>query len=275
MGKILLQPVDKDGIPEKVQSLRINTFTTSDKFEKPLMKHGGQIILELDNSDELLKVAQHLFHLTEVSLEEMMPKEGLKPVKRTKAHHWNEDWEDYRFKFIKDSFDKAKGNQDKLISILRDSGYVFLDTVTLLDRFPEFEKLIPKIKRQKYQWMLHSLKRTNNPEKDVHDPYILFGIQISPKRNRKTVVYLNKKFLYSIKMEIPRELVGVKKKPVQLVKYPEQMNYDERQKWGREHRQLMANPELKPSKFYTIYNQDVIVKGHLILIDLNNKHGKP
>lgn len=274
MGKIRIQPLNEDGIPEKVIVSTISNFSNKEKDITPLLKHGGMVVIEAKDSDDLMRASQHLFHLADLDLKDMMPVDGVKKVERTKAHHWNEDWEDYRLKFIKDAMEASKGNQDKLIEYLRKNDFVFLDSITLLDRFPEMKKKISKIKLAKYQWMLKSIRMTTNPEKDLHDPLILFGITISPKRNRKTIVYLNKKFLYSIKMEIPKKLGGVKHKPVQLIKYPDHMEYLERNKWGREHRQLMKDPSLKPSRFYTIYNQDVIVKGNLIIYELNNKHEK-
>lgn len=265
MSKIRIQNFDENGNIEKTRILKLSTAIQ--KFDY-FSKYGFNINLDLINKEDMANFSQFLFDFAE-NLDTPEPKK--KKIKRTKESDNNTDWNDYRYEFLNNAFEKAKNDQDKLIEILRKEDFFMMDSITLLDRFPEFKKKISKIKRYKYQWMLKVLKFGVSPEKDSFDPYILIGMQISPRRMRKTLVYLNKEFLYSLRMDIPKRLDGVKKKPVQLVKYPDWMNYDERQKWGREHRKLMNDPSLQPSKFYETYNQDVTVKGNLIITEINNK----
>jgi len=271
MGKIRLYKLDENRRPLKTEVMTLNKFNTH-SFEEKFMEHGGSIMISFDKSDELVDTTEKLYEL--INTEDKIKDLNEKAPRRTIKHKWNGDWVNYRKEFIKDVTEKSDNDQDKLILALRKEGFIFLDSTTLLDRFPELIKKISKVKLKKYQWMVRLLKEGITPEKDSFDPYVLFGITISPKRKSKTVVYLDKRFLYSINMDIPKRLDGVKAKPVQLVKYPDWMDYKERQKWGSEHRKLLADKELKPSKFYTIYNQDIIVKGYLVIISLNNKHDR-
>ena len=54
-------------------------------------------------------------------------------------------------------------------------------------------------------------------------------------------------------------------KQTNLIKYPHYMVYEDREKWGIEHRMLLQNPERKPSKFYVRWAKDVQVGDELNL----------
>lgn len=271
--KIRIQVLDDEHNVLSTKVLKLSTFGNSVDLLSNLKK--GQVNFNftaenIESYSNYIRTFRKIYR-EGIRLEKEKENQILRPKKRHKPSKDNQNWEDYREKFIRDAIEKSKNNQDAFIHILRENDFVFMDSITLLDRFPNLSKHISKIKLGKYQWMLKVLKFGVSPEKDSFDPLILIGIKISPERDRKIVVYHNKKFLYSLLMEIPKRLDGVKPKPVQLIKYPDWMTYDERQKWGKEHRKLLADPELKPSKFYDLYNTDIIVKGYLVITEINNK----
>jgi len=271
MDKIRIQNYNKEGHIINTKVYSIDNFLK--KSSDILSRHGFNINIDIINPKLMHKLSKHLrqmcIHLEKENHYANEPQK--KFIRHKEPTDSNIDWVDYRQSFIRDVMDKCKNDQDKLIQLLRAEGFVFMDTLTLIDRFPDVKTRISKIRRHRYQWMVKMIKAGVSPDKDKMDPFIIFGMIISPKRKRKTLIFLNKEFIYSQLMDIPRRTDGVKRKPIQLIKYPEQMDYLERNAWGKEHRKLIADPELKPSKFYTIYNQDIEVKGDLIIIGLNNK----
>ena len=68
---------------------------------------------------------------------------------------------------------------------------------------------------------------------------------------------MNGKFEGIKKLALPKKPMTFKQ--TNLIKYPHYMEYDEREKWGIEHKLLKENPERKPSKFYNRWAKDIEV----------------
>lgn len=139
-------------------------------------------------------------------------------------------------------------DQDDLIIKLRDVGFKFMmsDFLESLD----FEELNIKPNHlEKYQWMLYLRKPAKNPKSDKYDPMLVFGIQLLPEHNEKIVVYLNGEFYKSYKIKVldkPKEVF----KTTSMMKFPDYMTHDERDKFRYELRQYQNDPERQLSKFF-------------------------
>jgi len=124
---------------------------------------------------------------------------------------------------------------------------------------------IKDIHLAKYQWMVRVAKRAKDPRNDKFDLPLLIGISIMEKESRtdKMVIYLNGTFSKSEKLEVPKNAMTFRQ--TNLIKYPHYMTYEEREKWGIEHRLLLSNPTKSPSKFYLRWSRDVKVGDELKL----------
>jgi len=139
-------------------------------------------------------------------------------------------------------------DQDQLIELLRTRGFRFMmyDFLETFD-FPGLE--IKDRHKEKYQWMLLNIKTAKNPKSDRYDPMLIFGIQLLPDHDERIVVYLNGQFHKSFKVSVPEKPKEVFKKTT-MTKFPHYMIEEEREKFRFELRQLEADPERKPSKFF-------------------------
>lgn len=144
-------------------------------------------------------------------------------------------------------------DQDVLIDVLRASGFKFMmsDFLESLD-FPNLN--IKPIHLRKYQWMLYLRKPSRNPKSDKYDPLLVFGIQLVPEHNEKIVVYLHGEFYKSYRIKIPDKPKEVFKK-TSMMKFPEYMTPEERDKFRYELRQYQNNPEKKLTKFWNRWKQ--------------------
>ncbi len=160
---------------------------------------------------------------------------------------------------LKESLEAAK-DQDDFITKLRELGFVFVESDRLQTLLPENYK-IKQRHLEHYQWMIKVIKTAKDPRNDKFDPSLLVGIHIMYKDNRsdKMVVYLNGEMDSTIKKELPSEKKMFDFLKTNLIKYPHYMTYEERDKWGIEHRLLLNNPEKQPSKFYQRWEKDVTV----------------
>lgn len=146
-------------------------------------------------------------------------------------------------------------NQDTLIMYLRERGFRFMmyDFLETLD-FPRLG--IKERHREKYQWMLLCIKTAKNPKSDKYDPMLVFGIQLLPDHDERIVVYLNGEFHKSYKIPIPEKPKEVFKK-TNMTKFPHYMIEEEREKFRFELRQLEADPDRKPSRFFNRWREYV------------------
>ena len=158
----------------------------------------------------------------------------------------------------------AGDTQDNIIKYLRKLGFIFLLTEDFLRYFPEF-KFNPKDIGKpndtgqyldSFAWLTRCIKRAKDPKADKYDKMITFGFRIEGKPSSKIIPYL-----YGDRKDILRSKKSNKKTSFasykELTKFPHFMLEDERLKFSTEMRQLLANEENKPSKFFLRWFKDV------------------
>lgn len=149
---------------------------------------------------------------------------------------------------------KAGDDQDKFITFLRTRDFVFITGEHLSKLVPEGYKIKERHLKD-YEWLLRRTKMAKDPRADKFDVSFLLGIKILSDRSNKVLIYMNGEFTENLKLEVPKKAFNFKQ--TNLIKFPHYMTYEEREKWGIEHRQLMSNPSKKPSKFYQRWEKDV------------------
>ena len=229
----------------------------------PKEKHDGPLNIELvlEDSSDVDRFTDYLKKLSgslPIPMKTEVGKRGRKPNAEKVID------ENFRENFILQTLEKSK-NQDTFISTLRSNDFVFIESDHLLTIIPEAYK-IKSIHLDKYQWMLLQTKLAKNPKADKFDPSVLVGITILPDsgRSEKMVWYKNGEYAGRLESEVPS------KNPLSfmetnLIKYPHYLNYEEREKWGIEHRLLLNEPEKKPSKFYLRWVSEIKVPTELQL----------
>lgn len=185
---------------------------------------------------------------------------GILPIegkKEKKVKSLTVDDTDDREKFLTNLISRHKTtDQDQLIRELRDNGFVFVMTDHLESMGFDGLHLKPGHK-DKYQWMIRMLKRAKSPKNDKYDPMLIFGINLMGERTEKVPVYLNGMLSdFSFSSPIPDKPRETFKKSG-MIKFPEYMTLDERERFRIELRLLQDNPEKEESKFFKRWKQYV------------------
>ena len=155
-------------------------------------------------------------------------------------------------------------NQKDITQYLRKLGFVFILTEEFKLHFPEFEFDKKDIGDPNYNgqypnslsWMIRRVKEAKDPKLDKYDPQIIFGFSIIEGPSKKVVPYLYKDRRKPFKVEPVKKALTFSS--VGFTKYPAYMLEEERLKFSTEIRQLLNNPEKKPSKFWMRWFRDVI-----------------
>lgn len=257
--KIRIKKLDAEGIVLDDRMVDQNTeFSIG-----PKENHIGPLNIDmvLEDQTDVDKAIDYLKKLTGYL---PIPKKGEPGKRGRKPGAVKVIDENYRENFLQETLEKSK-NQDVFINTLRENGFVFIESEHLLTIIPESYE-IKQIHLKKYQWMLLQTKLAKNPKADKFDPTILVGIIILPDNDRseKMVWYKNGEYEGKLVSEVP------KKNPLSfmetnLIKYPHYLNYDEREKWGTEHRLLLNDKERKPTKFYQRWAAEITVPTELQL----------
>nr|DAW04779.1 MAG TPA: hypothetical protein [Caudoviricetes sp.] len=155
-------------------------------------------------------------------------------------------------------------SQGEIVTYLRAIGFVFILTEEFKLHFPEFEFNKKDVGEpndngqylNSYSWMVRQIKRAKDPKADKFDPQIIFGFSIINGPNKKVVPYLYKERRKPLKVaKTSSNTLSFSK--VGFTKYPAFMIESERLKFSTEIRQLLNNPEKKPSKFFIRWFKDV------------------
>lgn len=154
-------------------------------------------------------------------------------------------------------------NQTEVIDYLRGLGFVFILAEDLFYYFPELAQSMdhkdlgdPTDNKQypdSLALMVRCIKRAKDPRTDKFDPMIFFGFNIQ-KPSKRVVPYLYKERQEPIKIATGKKVLSFN--TVEFTKLPKYMLETERLKFSIEQRQLILNPEKKPSKFFLRWVKD-------------------
>lgn len=160
------------------------------------------------------------------------------------------DPDDFRANILKAWQDE---NQETLIRFLRENGFIFVTTQYLSDMGLTY---CTEKEFQEYAWMVRQLKRAKDPKNDKFDPHLQVGFYLGKEKTDQVVVYLDGQIEEVQTIPWKKEDSYTFKK-ARLVKFPVYMTQDERDRWRKEHRLLIDDPEKVASKFFLRWYKDV------------------
>lgn len=235
---------------------------TTEYYAGPKIQHSGPIRIEttLTNTQDIESFKKYLDQLT-----------GTLPIKAPSAGRGRPSManqaniESPRENIIEEVKKMASegNNQTEVIEYLRKLGFVFILAEDLLYYFPDLKDSFkhkdlgdPNDNKQypnSLAWMVRCIRRAKDPRTDKFDPMIFFGFNIQ-KPSRKVVPYLYKERQEPLKIDTGKKVLSFN--TVEFTKLPVYMREDERLKFSVEQRQLLLNPDKKPSKFFLRWVKD-------------------
>lgn len=230
----------------------------------PKVQHKGPIRVEvtLTNQQDVDNFKSYLERLV-----------GILPIKNPSAGRGrpagssnNKELESPREDILADvekMIEEGKSQQD-IIKYLRGLGFVFILTEDFLFHFPGFEfnkKDVGEATDNKqypnsFSWMARCIKRAKDPKADKFDPMVIFGFSILGGPSKKIIPYLYKERKKPLRAQVGKNVISFSQ--AEFTKLPKYMREDERIKFSTEQRQLLLNPEKKPSKFFMRWVDDAI-----------------
>lgn len=155
-------------------------------------------------------------------------------------------------------------SQQEIIKYLRELGFIFILTEDFLYHFPGFEfdkKDVGEATDNKqypnsFSWMARCIKRAKDPKVDKFDPMVIFGFSILNGPSKKIIPYLYKERKKPLRAQTGKNVLSFSQ--AEFTKLPKYMLEEERIKFSTEQRQLLLNPEKKPSKFFMRWYRDVV-----------------
>lgn len=235
---------------------------TTEYYAGPKIQHSGPIRIEttLTNTQDIESFKKYLDQLT-----------GTLPIKAPSAGRGRpsmanqSNLESPRENIIEEVKKMASegNNQTEVIEYLRKLGFVFILAEDLLYYFPDLKDSFkhkdlgdPNDNKQypnSLAWMVRCIRRAKDPRTDKFDPMIFFGFNIQ-KPSRKVVPYLYKERQEPLKIDTGKKVLSFN--TVEFTKLPVYMQEQERLKFSVEQRQLLLNPDKKPSKFFLRWVKD-------------------
>lgn len=228
----------------------------------PKIQHSGPIRIEttLTNTQDIDNFKKYIDQLTGV-LPIKAPSVGRGRPSMANQANTESPREDI-IESIKKLASEGK-NQTEVIEYLRKLGFVFILAEDLLYYFPDLKDSFshkdigdPTDNKQypnSLAWMVRCIRRAKDPRTDKFDPMIFFGFNIQ-KPSRRVVPYLYKERKEPIKIDTGKKVISFN--TVEFTKLPVYMREDERLKFSVEQRQLLLNPDKKPSKFFLRWVRD-------------------
>ncbi len=226
----------------------------------PKEVHQGIVKLEftLTNSDDVQKSIEYLNQLSGNLPLKQLEKRGRKPGGATKASN-DEDKREHILKEM--MLDKNVEDQEKLIKFLRTECNFALLTEEHMEEIG-LELNLKKAHKGKYQWFMRCLRLAKDPKNDRFDPNLAIGISVIGGIHReKVLVYKYKDYSTKVEVPIPEKKFIFKKQAA--LKFPSFMSPDERLKFRKEHREILADPNKKQSKFLRRWLPDVTIPKEL------------
>lgn len=235
---------------------------TTEYYAGPKIQHSGPIRIEttLTNTQDIESFKKYLDQLTGI-LPIKSPSAGRgRPSMATQAN--TESPREDIIEEVKKLASEGK-NQTEVIEYLRKLGFVFMLAEDLLYYFPDLldsfkhKDLGDPTDNKQYPnslaWMVRCIRRAKDPRTDKFDPMIFFGFNIQ-KPSRRVVPYLYKERQEPLKIDTGKKVLSFN--TVEFTKLPVYMQEQERLKFSVEQRQLLLNPDKKPSKFFLRWVKD-------------------
>lgn len=235
---------------------------TTEYYAGPKIQHSGPIRLEttLTNTQDIDSFKKYLDQLTG-ALPIKAPSAGRGRPSMANQANTESPREDI-IEGVKKLASEGK-NQTEVIEYLRKLGFVFMLAEDLLYYFPDLQDSFkhkdlgdPTDNKQypnSLAWMVRCIRRAKDPRTDKFDPMIFFGFNIQ-KPSRRVVPYLYKERQEPIKVDTGKKVLSFN--TVEFTKLPVYMQEQERLKFSVEQRQLLLNPDKKPSKFFLRWVKD-------------------
>ena len=235
---------------------------TTEYYAGPKIQHSGPIRLEttLTNTQDIGSFKKYLDQLTG-TLPIKAPSAGRGRPSMANQANTESPREDI-LEEVKKMASEGK-NQTEVIEYLRKLGFVFILAEDLLYYFPDLldsfkhKDLGDPTDNKQYPnslaWMVRCIRRAKDPRTDKFDPMIFFGFNIQ-KPSRRVVPYLYKERQEPIKVDTGKKVLSFN--TVEFTKLPVYMQEQERLKFSVEQRQLLLNPDKKPSKFFLRWVKD-------------------
>ena len=235
---------------------------TTEYYAGPKIQHSGPIRIEttLTNTQDIESFKKYIDQLTG-TLPIKAPSAGRGRPSMANQANTESPREDI-IEGVKKLASEGK-NQTDVIEYLRKLGFVFILAEDLLYYFPD---LLDSFKHKdigdptdnkqypnSLAWMVRCIRRAKDPRTDKFDPMIFFGFNIQ-KPSRKVVPYLYKERQEPIKIDKEKKVLSFN--TVEFTKLPVYMQEQERLKFSVEQRQLLLNPDKKPSKFFLRWVKD-------------------
>ena len=235
---------------------------TTEYYAGPKIQHSGPIRIEttLTNTQDIESFKKYLDQLTG-TLPIKAPSAGRGRPSMANQANTESPREDI-LEEVKKMASEGK-NQTDVIEYLRKLGFVFILAEDLLYYFPDLldsfnhKDLGDPTDNKQYPnslaWMVRCIRRAKDPRTDKFDPMIFFGFNIQ-KPSRRVVPYIHKERQEQIKVDTGKKVLSFN--TVEFTKLPVYMQEQERLKFSVEQRQLLLNPDKKPSKFFLRWVKD-------------------
>lgn len=235
---------------------------TTEYYAGPKIQHSGPIRIEatLTNTQDIESFKKYLDQLTG-ALPIKAPSAGRGRPSMANQANTESPREDI-LEEVKKLASEGK-NQTDVIDYLRKLGFVFILAEDLLYYFPDLldsfnhKDIGDPTDNKQYPnslaWMVRCIRKGKDPRTDKFDPMIFFGFNIQ-KPSRRVIPYLYKERKDPIKIETGKKVLSFN--TVEFTKLPVYMQETERLKFSVEQRQLLLNPDKKPSKFFLRWVKD-------------------
>lgn len=236
---------------------------TTEYYTGPKIQHKGPLRVEvtLGNTADIESFKKYLDQLTG-SLPIKAPSAGRGRPSTAGTQTIIETPREDILADVKKMADEGK-NQTEVIEYLRKLGFVFILAEDLLFYFPDLlqnfkhNDLGDPTDNKQYPdslaWMVRCIRRAKDPRTDKFDPMIFFGFNIQ-KPSKRVVPYLYKERQEPLRIDTGKKVLSFN--TVEFTKLPKYMLESERLKFSVEQRQLILNPEKKPSKFFLRWVKD-------------------
>ena len=253
-SKTRIQLFDKEGKP--LSDRLVDQYTEFNTGPKEATDGQIRIEFNLQNQEEVSGAITYLEQLIgKIPIKEVS-KRGRKPLGTERP----DVMADERVKILGELESKSK-DQELMIEFLRNDCNFVLLTEEHMQEMGIDINLKKMHKGKGYMFYMRLLKLAKDPKNDKFDPMLAVGVKILEPSD-KILIYQEKEFFKKIKIPVPTKKFIFKKQAI--LKFPKFMSEEERLKFRKENRELLANPEKLKSKFYKRWEPDCQIPKELI-----------